>query len=79
MPLTIKDDMTAHLVARLATLRGLSKQDAVRLAVQAELDRVVSAMLRERLAQLRAIGPLPPSTGRISDKAFFDELSDAAS
>ena len=40
MPLYIKDDATADLVAQLARKRGVSKQDAVRLAVQAELRRI---------------------------------------
>jgi hypothetical protein len=35
MPLYIKDNATTDLVARLARLRGLSKQDAIKLAVQA--------------------------------------------
>ena len=39
MPLYIKDDITAKLVAQFAKLRGISKQDAVRIAVQAKLDR----------------------------------------
>lgn len=76
MPLYIKDDATADLVARLAKLRGMSKQDAVKLAVRAELDRVTGSVpLRERFAALRAEHPLPPSTGRKADKAFFDDLS----
>jgi len=33
MPLYIKDDTTARLVSELAQLRGISKQDAVKLAV----------------------------------------------
>lgn len=76
MPLYIKDDATAQLVARLATLRGVSKQDAVKLAVRAELDRAEQAIpLRDRFAALRAAYPLPPSTGAKADKAFFDDLS----
>ena len=39
MPLYIKDDATAKLVAQFAKLRGLSKQDAVKMAVQTALDR----------------------------------------
>jgi antitoxin VapB len=74
MPLYIKDDATAELVARLAKLLGVSKQDAVKRAVQAELDRA-AAPLRERFAALRAAHPLPPSTGLAADKAFFDDLS----
>jgi len=76
MPLYIKDDATAELVAKLATLRKTSKQDAVKFAVQAELDRVAQAVpYRERLAAFRATHPLPPHTGLEADQAFFDELS----
>ncbi len=75
MPLYIRDDATAALVAKLARLRGLSKQEAVRMAVQAELDRMAAAIpLRERFARLRRAHPLPPPTGKTADKAFFDEL-----
>ena len=48
MPLYIKDDATAELVAQLAKLRGLTKQAAVRLAVQAELDRAREAIDMDR-------------------------------
>ena len=75
MPLYIRDDATAALVARLARLRGLSKQQAVRMAVQAELDRAAAAIpLRERFASLRRAHPLPPPTGKAAHKAFFDDL-----
>jgi antitoxin VapB len=76
MPLYIKDDATAQLVAQLAKLRGVSKQDAVKFAVRAELDRAEEAVpLRERFAALRATYSLPASTGEMADKAFFDDLS----
>jgi antitoxin VapB len=76
MPLYIKDDATAALVDRLAKQRGVTKQDAVKLAVLAELDRDArSVPLRDRFAALRAAHPLPPATGKLADKAFFDELS----
>jgi hypothetical protein len=39
VPLYIKDDETAALVARLAQLHGLSKQGAVWMAVEAALDK----------------------------------------
>jgi antitoxin VapB len=79
MPLYIKDDAVAELVARLAEQRGVSKQAAVRLAVQAELDRASPALsVRERLEKLWAENPLPPRTGKVADKAFFDELSGEA-
>jgi antitoxin VapB len=79
MPLYIKDDATAELVARLAKQRGVTKQAAVRLAVQAELDRASPPLsVRERLEKLWAENPLPPPTGKVADKAFFDELSGEA-
>ena len=76
MPLYIKDDTTAQLVGELARLRGITTQDAVRLAVTAELARAAEAIpLRDRLASLRAAHPLPPETGAAADQAFFDTLS----
>jgi antitoxin VapB len=76
MPLYIKDDTTAKLVAQFAKLRGVSKQDAVKIAVQAELDRAAEAIpLRDRFAALRQSYPLPPLTGEAADKVFFDDLS----
>lgn len=76
MPLYIKDNTTAELVAQLAKKRGVSKQDAVRLAVQAELERIAEAIpLRERIAAWRKEHPMPPLTGQKADKAFFDDLS----
>ena len=75
MPLYIKDDLTAALVTRLAALQGKSKQDAVKLAVQAELDRMEEAPLRDRFAAIRVAHPLPAATGVAADKAFFDALS----
>ena len=76
MPLYIKDDTTAELVAQLAKKCSISKQDAVRLAVQAELKRIAEAIpLRERIAAWRTEHPMPPRTGQNADKAFFDDLS----
>ena len=76
MPLYIRDDATAELVAKLAKERGITKQDAVRIAVQAELERIHEAKpLRERMREWRKANPLPPSTGLKADKAFFDDLS----
>ncbi len=75
MPLYIKDDDTAALVTKLTERRGITKQDAVRQAVQAELYRIQeTAPLRERLEAFWREHPLPPSTAEKADKAFFDEL-----
>ena len=77
MPLYIKDDVTARLVDQLAKSMGTSKQDAVKHAVSAELQRAADAIpLRDRFAALRAARPLPPTTGQMADKAFFDDLAD---
>lgn len=76
MPLYIKDDATAALVATLAKAKGVTKSEAVRAAVKAKLDRLEPKIpLRDRLAALRARHPLPAPTGLDADKAFFDELS----
>ena len=76
MPLYIKDDYTAGLVGQLARLRGLSKQDAVKMAVQAELERAANLIpLRDRFAAVRAKHPLPPPTGEQADKSFFDDVT----
>jgi antitoxin VapB len=52
MPLYIKDNETAVLVARLAQLQGLSKQGAVRMAIQAALDKAAECIPVE--ARLRS-------------------------
>jgi antitoxin VapB len=76
MPVYIKDDETTRVVAELARLRGVSKSKAVRDAVKADLQRIApEPTLAEKLRQFRAEHPLPPRTGQIADKAFFDELS----
>lgn len=76
MPIIIEDDATAALVAQLARAMDATESDAIRVAVTAELRRLTSATpLRERVAELRAHHPLPAPTGKIADKAFFDELS----
>jgi antitoxin VapB len=76
MPLYIKDDTTAELVGRLARLRGLTKQDAVKLAVEAELKKAAEELsVEDQLRKLWAENPLPPRTGRRANKAFFDGLS----
>ncbi len=76
MPLYIKDNVTAALVDQLAKQCGITKQAAVRQAVQAELDRLKEAVpLRVRLEQFWRDNPMPPATGKVADKAFYDDLS----
>ncbi len=76
MPLYIKDDTTAALVKKLAEMRGTSKQDAVKFAVEAELKRLAGEVpLVDLFAALYEAHPMPPKTGLEADKAFFDDLS----
>ncbi len=74
--LYIKDEQTNALVDELARLRGTSKTEAVRRAVEAELDRGRrAASPRERLEDFYKRYPLPEASGLPADKVFFDELS----
>ena len=76
MPLYFSDEATNQLVDRPAKQRGCAKQEAVPMAVQAELDRMVlTTPLRDRVARLWESHKLPPSTGNPIDMAFFDALS----
>lgn len=77
--LYIKDPDTTALAARVATRLGLSKTGAVKKALQAieanmnRADRHPNAP--EWLQQFWRDHPLPPPTGLLADKTFFDELS----
>jgi len=76
MPLYIRDDATAALVSGSAKQRGLTRQDAVRLAVMAENDRAkYEKPLPERIGAWREANPFTAPTGLKADKAFFDDLS----
>lgn len=76
--LYIKDERTNALVDELARLRGTSKTEAVRRAVEAELElernRSV-ATPRQRLENFYKRYPLPEPSGLVADKAFYDDLS----
>jgi hypothetical protein len=56
----------------LAKQRGLSKQDAVKLAVSAELARADEKItVREKSERFWEKHPLPEKTGLLADKAFL--------
>ena len=75
-PLSIENPATTALVDELARRRGVTKQEAVRQAVQAELDRLPERRsLVDRVAKSHAETPLPPRSGLDADKAFYDDLS----
>jgi antitoxin VapB len=76
MPLYIKDETDAQLIARLARQRRPTGPDAVRAAEEAELEKTAASVsVRQRLLELWQARPLPPTTSEVADKAFFDELS----
>jgi antitoxin VapB len=76
MPLNIRNDDVNRLAERLALRKGISKTDAVKLALQNELRRLDDAIpLRERLRPLQERILARPKTGLEADKAFYDELS----
>ncbi|KTF70353.1 type II toxin-antitoxin system VapB family antitoxin [Sphingomonas sp. HT-1] len=76
--LYIKDSETTERVSRLAARLGLSKTEAVRLAVEALEQRSDADTLpraRDWLAQFDARFPVPEAREAPADKAFFDSLS----
>ena len=77
MPLYIRDEEVNDLAGELAKAAGLNKTDAVRRALEHELDALSrKETLAQRIApiqeQARRLG-LRPRTE--SDKALMDELS----
>lgn len=79
MPLYIRDDEVDALAVKVQAMTGApTKTEAVRLALQHEIERNRKATpLRERLAKAQAlaqeIGPLDPA---FDMKAFTDSLWD---
>jgi antitoxin VapB len=75
--LYIKDPVTAQLADRVARIRGVTKTQAVREALETALNDIRPRERKPELLQWieerRAQHPLRPS-GRRSDKPFFDEM-----
>ena len=75
--LYIKDSETAALADRVARIRGVTKTQAVREALETALKDIPPKERQldivEWIEHRRAAHPLRP-TGRASDKAFFDAL-----
>lgn len=79
MPLNIRSEQVNQLAERLATRLRLSKTDAVKVALENELERQDRRLpLRERLQPLQARIRRRPATGLAADKAFYDDLSDGS-
>ena len=76
MPLTIRSEAVNQLAEKLAARKRMNKTDAVRIALEHELQRLDEAVpLRERLRPLQDRVMSRPPTGLEADKSFFDELS----
>lgn len=77
MPLNIRDEEVNRLATKLAAEKGLTKTDAVRLALENELRRLASDVpLRERLRPIQERVLARKPTGLAADKAFYDSLYD---
>jgi hypothetical protein len=76
MALYVKDDRARQLAETLAEKLGKTKSDVVVAALQEKLDRERAPVtLLETVRQFWAENPMPPPTGNVSDKEFFDDLS----
>lgn len=77
MPLYVKDNEVEALATRLASLRNISKTEAVRAALRRELERETGTPSLVEIGvrfcrELRARGN--PQGGKPADKAFRDSL-----
>lgn len=78
-PLTLGTE-TREQVARAARRLGVSEEEAIRRAL-AELlanrlpEQPERRPLRDVIAELHRTSSLPPPTGIVIDKAFYDDLS----
>jgi antitoxin VapB len=77
MPLNSRSEEVNQLARKLASRAGVSKTEAVRIALTSELARreprvPVAERLRPFLDRIDAV----PRTGLVADKAFYDSLND---
>ncbi len=78
MPLNIRSEEVNQLAEKLASRAGVSKTEAVRIALTNELERQNrdSDAFMERIKQIQDKLATYPSTGLKADKAFYDSLND---
>ena len=77
MPLNIRSEEVNRLAETLASRAGVSKTEAVRIALTNELARQKPRVpLAERLKPLLDKMDAVPRTGLEADKAFYDSLND---
>jgi antitoxin VapB len=80
MPLNIRNEAINQLAQKLAARKHTNKTDAVKLALENELRRIMDEALplRERLRPIQDRVLARPATGMDADKASYDELSGEA-
>jgi len=87
MPLNIRNEEVNRLAGELAARKGVSKTEAVKLALVQALDKPFSAppgqiSEAEKARRIAAVGKIQdriasyPKTGLEADKAFYDSLND---
>lgn len=77
MPLNIRSEEVNQLAETLASRAGVSKTEAMRIALKNEIARRSrSVPLAERLKPLLDTMDAVPRTGLKADKAFYDSLND---
>lgn len=72
MALLIEDDETDRLVRRFAEIKGLGPAEAVKLAIEDQLDLM---SLNDRIRPIQDDVRSWPRTGLRADKAFYDSLN----
>jgi antitoxin VapB len=78
MSIYIKDPATDKAVRKLAKLRGQTLTEAIKFAVEYELEkekRHKKLSLAERIRPLQERFAALPKSGLQADKAFYDSLS----
>ncbi len=76
MPLNIRSEAVNQLAEKLASRAGVSKTEAVRIALENELQRRAEPLadFLEKIRPLQDALAAYPATGPKADKAFYDSL-----
>ncbi len=74
--LQIRNETVSRLAQKLASLKRVTKTEAVRIALENELRRIEAEKpLLERLRPIMDRIAARPATGLAADKTFYDDLS----
>ncbi|SEO93188.1 hypothetical protein SAMN02799625_04228 [Methylobacterium sp. UNC300MFChir4.1] len=76
MPLNIRSEEVNQLAEKLASRAGVSKTEAVRIALQNELDRREESLTEflEKIRPIQEALAAYPKTGLKADKTFYDSF-----